>query len=167
LTVSHNTERSLQPTTSAISAGHQGGQLLSRKDKLHIAWVRAHVRVFGLVEVQKMSLFRLRNVSIGRKKKLGADHPDTLTRMANLAVTYQNQGRWDAAEELQVQVMETRKKKLGADHPSTLTSIGNLGFTWKGSGRATEAVKLMGNVYNHGNVYWELIIRILCHLVQL
>ena len=51
------------------------------------------------------------------KKKLGVDHPDTLTSMANLASTYRNQGRWDAAEELFMQVMETSKKKLGVDHP--------------------------------------------------
>jgi hypothetical protein len=68
------------------------------------------------------------------KKKLGADHPDTLTSMANLASTYRNQGRWDAAEELFVQVMEMSKKKLGADHPSTLTTMNNLAFTWKGIG---------------------------------
>lgn len=30
--------------------------------------------------------------------------------MANLASTYRNQGRWDEAEELGVQVMETRKR---------------------------------------------------------
>ncbi|KAF4620130.1 hypothetical protein G7Y89_g14690 [Cudoniella acicularis] len=41
--------------------------------------------------------------------------------MANLASTFWNQGRWDTAEELEAQVMETRKKKLGADHPDTLT----------------------------------------------
>lgn len=63
------------------------------------------------------------------KAKLGADHPDTLSSMANLASTYRNQGRWDEAEKLEVQVMETRKTKLGADHPSTLTSIANLAFT--------------------------------------
>ena len=28
------------------------------------------------------------------KRVLGAEHPDTLTSMANLASTYQNQGRW-------------------------------------------------------------------------
>jgi hypothetical protein len=78
-----------------------------------------------------------------RKKKLGADHPDTLTSMANLASTYWYQGRWDAAEELEVQVMETRKKKLGADHPDTLTSMNNLAFTWKAQGRSAEAVVLM------------------------
>ncbi len=44
-----------------------------------------------------------------RKSKLGADHPDTLTSMANLASTYWNQGRWDEAETLEVQVMETAR----------------------------------------------------------
>jgi hypothetical protein len=33
------------------------------------------------------------------------------------------QGRWDDAEELEVQVMETRKTKLGVDHPHTLTNV--------------------------------------------
>ncbi|KAL2016257.1 hypothetical protein VTK56DRAFT_4033 [Thermocarpiscus australiensis] len=46
--------------------------------------------------------------------------------MTNLASTYQNQGRWEEAEKLKVQVMETFKTKLGADHPDTLTSIANL-----------------------------------------
>jgi hypothetical protein len=78
-----------------------------------------------------------------RKTKLGADHPSTLTSMANLASTYRNQGRWEEAEELDVQVMETRKTKLGADHPDTLTSMNNLAFTWKKQGRDTEAISLM------------------------
>jgi hypothetical protein len=63
--------------------------------------------------------------------------------MANLASTYQNQGRWEEAEELKVQVMETRKTKLGADHPSTLTSMHNLAITWKYQGRHIDALALM------------------------
>ena len=63
--------------------------------------------------------------------------------MANLASIYWDQGRWDDAEKLQVQVMETRKTKLGADHPDTLTSIANLAFTWKEQHRSVEAVALM------------------------
>lgn len=77
------------------------------------------------------------------KRVLGAEHPDTLTSMANLASTYRNQGRWDTAEELEVQVMETSKKKLGAEHPDTLTSMANLAFTWKGQGRIVKATNLM------------------------
>ncbi len=36
------------------------------------------------------------------KTKLGADHPDTLKSMANLASTFWNQGRWEEAEKLDV-----------------------------------------------------------------
>jgi hypothetical protein len=32
-----------------------------------------------------------------RKSKLGEDHPDTLTSMANLVSTFSKQGRWDEA----------------------------------------------------------------------
>jgi tetratricopeptide (TPR) repeat protein len=81
-----------------------------------------------------------------RKTKLGADHPDTLTSMANLASTYRNQGRWDDAEKLFVQVIETRKTKLGADHPSTLTSMANLASTYTNQGRWDDAEKLFVQV---------------------
>jgi pentatricopeptide repeat protein len=35
--------------------------------------------------------------------------------MANLALTYGNQGRWKEAEEMFVQIMETRKRVLGVN----------------------------------------------------
>ncbi|RYP11613.1 hypothetical protein DL767_011567 [Monosporascus sp. MG133] len=76
------------------------------------------------------------------KRKLGADHPDTLANMANLASTYRSQGRWKEAEKLEVQVMESRKTKLGADHPDTLTIMANLASTYRSQGRWKEAEKL-------------------------
>src|ERR1700722_12918184 len=42
-----------------------------------------------------------------RKQFLGEEHPDTLTSMNNLALTYWNQGRHKEAEVLEVSVMET------------------------------------------------------------
>jgi hypothetical protein len=66
-----------------------------------------------------------------RKRKLGADHPDTLTSMGNLALIYYRQGQWNAAQDLFVQVMDLSKKKLGADYPDTLKSMGNLTSTYK------------------------------------
>ncbi|KAF2647025.1 hypothetical protein K491DRAFT_615367, partial [Lophiostoma macrostomum CBS 122681] len=57
--------------------------------------------------------------------------------------TYRNQGRWEAAEALEVEVMETRKTKLGADHPDTLTSMNNLAHTWKGQGSTSKAISLI------------------------
>jgi tetratricopeptide (TPR) repeat protein len=76
------------------------------------------------------------------KEKLGADHPDTLASMANLAVIYSEQGREDEAEKLKVQVIEIRKEKLGADHPDTLASMANLAVTYSQQGRQDKAEKL-------------------------
>ena len=71
----------------------------------------------------------------GRKAKLGSDHPDTITSIANLACRYWNQGKWGEAEKLQVEVMNARNTKLGSDHPDTLTSMANLASTYRNQGR--------------------------------
>jgi hypothetical protein len=52
------------------------------------------------------------------------------TRGPSLAGTYSNQGRWNEAEQLEVQVMDMRKKLLGADHPDTFGNMGNLASTY-------------------------------------
>ena len=62
--------------------------------------------------------------------------------MGNLASTYWNQGRWNEAEQLEVQVMEMTKKLLGAEHPDTLTTMGNLASTYWNQGRWNEAEQL-------------------------
>jgi len=77
-----------------------------------------------------------------RKKLLGAEHPATLKSMGNLAHTYQNQGKLNEAEQLEVQVIDMSKKLLGAEHPSTLTSMGNLALTYWNQGRWNEAEQL-------------------------
>ena len=76
------------------------------------------------------------------KRMLGIEHPDTLTRIANLASTYWNQGRLTEAEKLEVDVLETSKRVLGVEHPSTLTRMTNLASTYWNQGRLTEAEKL-------------------------
>ncbi|KAA8646779.1 uncharacterized protein ATNIH1004_005454 [Aspergillus tanneri] len=76
------------------------------------------------------------------KTKLGKDHPDTLTSMANLASTFWNQGRWEEAEKFYVQVLEARTTKLGKGHPDTLMSIKNLAMTYSNQGRWEEATRL-------------------------
>jgi len=49
------------------------------------------------------------------------------THGRNLAATYSSQGRWNEAEQLEVQVFDMRKKLLGAEqHQDTLISMGNL-----------------------------------------
>ena len=78
-----------------------------------------------------------------RKRVLGEEHPSTLTSIGNLASTYWNQGRWEEAEELGVQVMEMSKRVLGEEHPDTLTSMANLAHTWTFQSRNEEAILMM------------------------
>jgi hypothetical protein len=44
-------------------------------------------------------------------------------------------GQYKAAEELQVEVMETSKRVLGNKHPDMLTSIANLASTYSKQGQ--------------------------------
>ena len=54
-----------------------------------------------------------------QRKVLSAEHPDTLSSMAYLALTYCKQGKLSKGEQLGVQVFDMRKKLLGAEHPDT------------------------------------------------
>ncbi|KAK5791844.1 hypothetical protein VI817_007153 [Penicillium citrinum] len=63
--------------------------------------------------------------------------------MGNLASTFWTQGRWDDAENLEVQVMMTCKTKLGEYYPETLSSMSNLAHAWKSLSRDAEAMNLL------------------------
>lgn len=73
---------------------------------------------------------------------LGPEHEEALDSLAMLAIAYRLEGRWEEAERLEVQVLETRKMKLGADHPDTLTGMANLASTYRNQGRWVEAERL-------------------------
>jgi len=76
------------------------------------------------------------------KEALGAEHPNTLRTLHNLASTFWNQGRWTEAEELQIRVLETMKEVLGEEHPVTLSSLHNLAVMFSAQRRWTEAEEL-------------------------
>ncbi|KAL6228890.1 hypothetical protein BDW75DRAFT_246232 [Aspergillus navahoensis] len=81
-----------------------------------------------------------------RLKLLGAQAEEALASTAMLAEAYSLEGRWDEAEQLQVQVMETRKMKLGAEHPGTLRSMASLASMYWKQGRWEEAEQLLVHV---------------------
>ena len=74
---------------------------------------------------------------------LGAEHPDTLTSMSNLAFTWKGQKRVAQAIDLMDRCAQLRTKVLCAEHPYTLSSSEAL-MRWK-----TESLKL---VYAYDNV---------------
>ena len=50
-----------------------------------------------------------------RRRTLGAEHPDTLTSLNNLAASYYSQGRYDKAESMFRETLEIRRRTLGAN----------------------------------------------------
>jgi ankyrin repeat protein len=81
-----------------------------------------------------------------RKKVLEEEHPDTLSSMANLAWTYNEQGRWKEAEELEMQAMETRVKLMlgrdGIDRASA-DSDSRTPLSWAENNGHEEVVELL------------------------
>ena len=55
----------------------------------------------------------------------GAEPPETLISMGNLASIYENQGQWKWVEELKVQVKKTCLRPFRAENPDTLLRMGS------------------------------------------
>ncbi|KAJ5514921.1 hypothetical protein N7463_004473 [Penicillium fimorum] len=89
------------------------------------------------VAVDMAAISRKQRIKIG-----GAEDKDTLASTVVLAEAYGLEGRWEEAEQLFLQVIETSKTKLGADHPNTLASMANLALTYTDQGRWKEAEQL-------------------------
>jgi tetratricopeptide (TPR) repeat protein len=77
-----------------------------------------------------------------RARVLGAEHPETLVSMMNLASTYSSMGWLKKALDLEAKVVEARRRVLGAEHPETLLSMGNLAATYWRQGQYKEAEEL-------------------------
>ncbi|KAF2132449.1 hypothetical protein P153DRAFT_335387 [Dothidotthia symphoricarpi CBS 119687] len=116
-----------------------GKKNIADAEALALKSLEVHTQILG--QEHKHTLCSMN--AVGLAYNLRVDHLETLRSMSNLAATYSGQGRWDAAEELEVQVLEARRKKPGTDHPDTLINMNNLASTWKSQGRDAEAICLM------------------------
>ncbi|KAG9197006.1 hypothetical protein G6514_002694, partial [Epicoccum nigrum] len=65
---------------------------------------------------------------------------------SSCAMALYSDGRYEEAEELQVQVIQTMERVLGDEHPDTLTSMSNLALTYWSEGRWKEAEELQVQV---------------------
>jgi tetratricopeptide (TPR) repeat protein len=71
----------------------------------------------------------------------GAEHPNTLACMNNLANTLRSLGRHEEAETLLRRVLTVRRRTLGT-HPSVYSTISNLARVLQAAGRLDEAEAL-------------------------
>ena len=65
--------------------------------------------------------------------------PELLARIGRY---HWEEGRFEEAEELEVQVLDLRKRVLGEKHPDTITTMASLASTWQQQGRSNEAERL-------------------------
>jgi hypothetical protein len=77
------------------------------------------------------------------KRVLGIEHPDTLTRMANLAYTWKRQGRHENAIDLLRKAECLRRRILGSNHYLTMGTMQAL-QEWETSRGATEKLQDQG-----------------------
>ena len=78
-----------------------------------------------------------------RRELLGAEHPDTLATMSQLASALKDAGDLNEAIALFEQVRDGQLRTLGADQQATLTTTNNLAMAYWLAGRASEACALL------------------------
>jgi hypothetical protein len=117
-------------TTSQSKASTEGDRLLD-----------AGIKAYQQGQVAEAS--RLwENARAVYNRDLGEDHPNTLTAMNNLAVTYSDLGQDDKALVLKERTLKLRRARLGEDHPDTLASMNNLANTYDALGQHDKALAL-------------------------
>eukprot|EP00808_Paulinella_micropora_P011372 g70050.t1 len=78
----------------------------------------------------------------GEEKTLGAEHPDTLGSVYNLALLLEKRSKLAEAEALYRRELQGCEKRLGAKHPDTLASVKNLVRFLEQQGKVAEAEAL-------------------------
>src|SRR3984885_4464016 len=62
--------------------------------------------------------------------EFGISQADDDVQMSKFALVFYENGYWNEAEKLQVEVMELSKRLFGAEHPDTLMSMTSLAETY-------------------------------------
>lgn len=116
-----------------FAAAHEPENSNSLKTWADILYLAAWyaVEVGNLIEAESMSYAAM----TANKKVWGLEHDNTLRSMVQVADAWTSRGRWEAAEELCLQVTETCRTKTRADHTLTATSIALLARLHQGQGR--------------------------------
>jgi hypothetical protein len=80
------------------------------------------------------------------RRRLGAEHPETLVVEGNLAVAYVMIGQHEAGAQLMLANLGGRERVFGDEHPLTLTARDALATTYRLAGRLSEAMWLYSRV---------------------
>ena len=82
------------------------------------------------------------------KVKMGPEHPETLSIMHHLAMSYRYQGKLKEAEMLAVHVSDGLKAFVGAKHPVTIESEENLEIIRKEMAKKNKG-SILSKIFRH------------------
>ncbi|KAH8834572.1 hypothetical protein DL96DRAFT_1810811 [Flagelloscypha sp. PMI_526] len=85
---------------------------------------------------------------------LGAEHPETLASMSNLAWAYLDLGRDQDSLNLYTHVLELQKRLLGEEHDDTLATMSNLVVTYNNLNQHCNALELGKHVLDLYTRLW-------------
>jgi len=77
-----------------------------------------------------------------REKALGAEHPDTVSSLNNLAEVHRSMGAFDRALPLYERSLAIREKVLGPKHRATAISLNNLALLYESTGAYERALPI-------------------------
>jgi hypothetical protein len=118
------THATLQPVIAHVRALTETVRGEDDADLAH--WLGHYDQARGAYAEAALSFGKERDT---RSAVLGAEHPDTLISMNNLAGTLRGQGDLSGARALEEPVLAVRRRVLGEEHPDTLRSMNNLALT--------------------------------------
>ena len=72
----------------------------------------------------------------------GAEHPDVVLGLNNVATVNGGLGEFDRAETLHLRSLAIRETLLGRDHADVGTTLKNLAELYRGTGRTDEGQRL-------------------------
>ena len=107
------------PADTLAHARHVAGEPADEAQAMLLAWAAHHDRFRG---DERSAIALDERVVEARRRLLGAEHPETLLAMNNLAVGLGNIGEVKRAHELLARVLEAQERVLGPEHPQTLMS---------------------------------------------
>ncbi len=97
---------------------------------------------FSALGLSRESLAAFERALDIRHYQLGKDHPETLESCQNLAMAYQDAGRFDRAIPILADTLSRRQAALGDDHVDTIESMNDLAVAYWETGSPKEAIPL-------------------------
>jgi len=100
----------------------------------------------ALKEITALNIFATHDINLMANKRLQAlmkiGDVKWYNGLKNIALAYDNQGKYDEAMELYQQALEGQLSAMGDNHPSTLVTIGSMAIVYVNQGKYDKALEL-------------------------